>query len=111
LLKERCDLLGEAVRLLSAQWKRGTVDFSRIAQAERDYLKATLDLHDSPNERLAALKKVKQIAEDLVAVTEARFKAGTATAIDLHQARAELLKIRIELLRAEKKGESSKKRP
>lgn len=109
LLRERHAALQEVVRLLMAQYRAGAVGFGRIAQAERDLLKATLDLSDDSKERRAALGEVQKIAAAIVQLTEARFKAGTgATQADVLQARTVVLEVRIELLREELKAKPRK---
>jgi outer membrane protein TolC len=108
LLKERCDTLSKLLVLLMTRYKAGTVDFAWVAQAERDALKATVELDDSPEKRLAALQKVRDRANEFVQVAEARFKAGGVDETDVIQARAILLEARIELLREELKAQPGK---
>ena len=42
LLQERHKLLSEALVLLMNQYEKGTIEFTRLFQAERDLLRATL---------------------------------------------------------------------
>jgi outer membrane protein TolC len=104
LRKEKCDTLAKLLEHLQAQYKEGLLDFGRVAQAERDFLKATVDLEDRPDKRLAALKKVLEAANGIAQLTKDRFKNGTCSEADVLQARAVLLDARIELLREELKS-------
>jgi outer membrane protein TolC len=108
LLKERRDALQEVVKLLMAQYRAGAAGFVGLAQAERDLLKATLDLSDDPKERRAALEEFQKIAVEIVRLTEALVRVGGTTRVDVLQARTVVLEVRIELLREELKTKPRK---
>ena len=108
LLKERCDLLEEVVAVLSEQYKAGTVDFSKVAQAVLEALRATLDVVDGPEKRVTVLQQHQKIVEVIVQSSEARFKAGLCGRVELLQAKALLLEVRIELLREQQKAKPHK---
>jgi hypothetical protein len=80
------------------------VDIGRVFQAERDLLKATVDLDETPEKRLAALEKVQDLAKKIVTIAKARFDSGRGTEADLLQATAVFLEARIDLLREELKS-------
>jgi hypothetical protein len=108
LLKEKCDLLEKAMLILTKQYHDGTIPFTALAQVERDAVRATLDLDEGPEKRLAALKKLQKNAEDTVSIAETNLKLGLTTGADLLQAKALLLEVRIEVLRNKQKAKSSK---
>jgi hypothetical protein len=108
LLREQCDTLSKLVDVLLRYYEIGRVDFARLAQAEREALKATVELDDSPQNPLAALQKVRDMATKVAQVTETRFKSGLCSEADVLQARAALLEARIELLREELKAQPAK---
>lgn len=108
LLKERQNTLSKLVAQLRAQYQAGTVDLSRVVQAERDFLKATVDLDDNPEKRLAALRKALETVKQIAQIAEAKSKAGIVGPADVLQARAVLLEVRIELLRQELKSQLGK---
>src|SRR5262249_23061768 len=108
LLVERQKTLRAAVDVLMAQYQAGVVDFQRVAQAQRAFLRATLDLPLPPEKRLAALRESRELADATVKVTEARFKRGMVTQADVLEAQAALLEARIELLREQAKAQPVK---
>jgi hypothetical protein len=108
LLVERQQTLRAAADVLMIQYKRGQADFQRVAHAQRAFLRATLDLPQSPEKRLAALQESRDLADATVKVAEARFKVGTATKADVLEAQAALLEARIELLREQAKARPRK---
>ncbi len=103
LLKKRRDTLQRAVTLLTAQYQTGTVPFEWVYRAQRDVLRATLDLDISDAERIAALRQNQETAKGLVKLTKGRLGAGAVTEVDVVQAEAVLLEARIELLREQLK--------
>jgi outer membrane protein TolC len=108
LLKERYDELTKAVDILTNQYGQGTVEFETLAHAQRDALKAGVDLADSPNKRIAAIRKLLEAETQAYDITERLFKAGRVTIIAVYQARAIVLEGRIELLREELKAMTPK---
>jgi outer membrane protein TolC len=111
LRQERCAVLERAVRLLIRQYQNGTVDFPRLAKAELDAIKATLDLDGGPEQRRATLKKCEKTAQEILEIVQARRKAGTTSEIDVLEAMAILLEARIEVLRDELQGQLRKDEP
>jgi hypothetical protein len=109
LLKERHNTLSKLVALLTAQYQAGTVDFGRVAEATRDFLKSAVALDENPEKRLTALREVRDTAKAIAVIAAARFKAGNVTEADMLQATAVLLEARIELLREEIKSQGPKK--
>jgi outer membrane protein TolC len=108
LLKERHDELTKAVELLTIQYREGRVKFETLAQAQRDALKASVDLYDSSRERIAALRKFLEAVTQMHDMTDAMFKVGQVTRVAVHQARAIVLEVRIELSREELKAMTPK---
>jgi outer membrane protein TolC len=108
LLKERHDELTKAVDLLTIQFREGRVKFETLAQAQRDALKASVDLYDSSRERIVALRKFLEAVTQMYDMTNALFKAGEANQVAVHQARAIVLEVRIELSREELKAMTPK---
>ena len=108
LLKERQETLKKVVDALVAQYQAGIVDFQSVFHAERDLLRATLDLDDSPETRMAALREQLKMAENFAKLAEARFERGGVTQVDVLRAKAGVLEARIELVREELKAKPSK---
>jgi outer membrane protein TolC len=108
LLKERRDTLQKAVGLLVELYRRGAVDLRSIAQAEREALRATLEVDDGPEARLAALKKYHENAIAVLKFSEEGFKAGRSSQVEVLQAKAIMLEAKIELLREEVKAKPGK---
>src|SRR5262249_40530241 len=99
LLHQRHELLTKVVARIMDQYKLGAVDFTKVAQAERDLLRATLELEESPEKKLAALRQHQKTAKGIVELAETRFKAGSIGEVDLLQSKVVLLEVQIELLR------------
>jgi hypothetical protein len=108
LLKERRDTLQKVVESLVAPFQNVRIDFRSLAQAERDLLRATLEVEDGPETRLAALRKYHEIAEAVLKYAERQFKVGTVSQVDVLQAKAGVLEAKIELLREELKAKPGK---
>jgi hypothetical protein len=85
-----------------------TLNFQSIFQAERDLLRATVDLDDSPEVRVVALRDQLKMAEEFAKVAEAQLKDGVLSPADAMQAKALVLEARIELLREELKAKLGK---
>jgi outer membrane protein TolC len=103
MLNDRHDLLKEVVARVVAQYKVGVADFARVAQAERDLLRATLELEEDLGKRIALLQEGEKTAKEIMDIVDRRFKVGTITPVDLLQAKVNLLEVQIELRRAESK--------
>jgi hypothetical protein len=105
LLKERHDKLQQGMNLLVAYYKegKGIGEAEGIFRAQRDLLKVILELHESAEERVAALEKHLMFATSFQELTKARAMAMTVRQADVVQAEASVLEARIELLRAQSK--------
>jgi outer membrane protein TolC len=108
LLRERRDSLKRMVVLLVTQFQVGRGDSRSLFEAERDFLRATLDLDESTEARIAALRDHLKLAEDFAKYAEARLKTGTVSQVDVLWANVGLLEARIELLREELKAKPGK---
>jgi outer membrane protein TolC len=108
LLKERRDTLAKVVKGLTDHYAQGFGDFSKVAQAQLDLLKANLDLADNLNERIVLLRKQKELAESILKLTEKKARSGSTTSLDVLQANASLLEVQIALLREEQKVKPEK---
>jgi hypothetical protein len=108
LRKERQATLSKLVFMLTEEYKTGRVDMGRVVRAQRELLKATVDLDESPDKRLAALEKVRDHAKLIVQIAKSRFDLGKNTEADLLEATAILLEARIDLLREELKSRPGK---
>jgi hypothetical protein len=107
LIKDRCDLLEKVVAILTDLYKAGLAhDFSELGKAQRDALRATLDLNESPEKRKAALENLQNIADHAVKIAESRRQANLASELEVFQAKAILLEVRVEILRGDQKAES-----
>jgi outer membrane protein TolC len=108
LQKERRDVLEKLLSNVTLQYKSGAVPISGVAQAERDFLRAALDVEDDGEKRTVILKEHQKNVEAIVRIAEGFFKNGVGTEADVLQAKAILLESRIELLREQQKAKSSK---
>jgi outer membrane protein TolC len=103
LLKERHMLLTKVVAQVTDQFKNGALEFTTVAQAQRDLLRATLDLEEDLEKRIALLQEGEKLAKGTVAIAETRFKSGQGRECDVLQAKVMLLEVQIALLREEGK--------
>jgi len=102
LLKERNDMLKKVVEEMTQQYNAGRVPLESVIQAERESLKADLELAKGRREaRIAVLRNVVKNAEELAKTTEGRVNAGIASQHQALQAKAFVLEARIDLLREE----------
>jgi outer membrane protein TolC len=108
LLKERRELRKTILNLLVAQAQSGAVNLQSVYQAQRDLLQATLDIADSPEGRIAALKDQLKSAEALAKFVQEAFTRGTTSKVETLRANTEVLEARIELLREESKAKTGK---
>jgi hypothetical protein len=103
LLQERLTTAREASRLALARFKNGQ-SFGEIREANLLLVEAELDVCDSAPERVAALEKLRAIAQDTARIAEAFVKVGQGPATTALLAKADLLQIEIALERAKAKG-------
>jgi outer membrane protein TolC len=108
LLKDRRETVKRVVVILLIQYKGGLVNLQSVFQAERDLLRATLDLEDSPEAHMEAIRAQLKMADDFAKIAEKRFKNGNVSEVDVLRAREGVLEARIELLREELKAKPSK---
>jgi len=103
LLQERLTTAREASRLAMERFKNGQ-SFGEIREANLLLVEAELDVCDTAQERVAALEKLRGIAQDTARIAEAFTKAGQGPATTALLAKADLLQIEIALERAKAKG-------
>ena len=99
-------MLENVVQLLTVQCRMGKADFGQLNQAQRDALQAAAELADTPQERLAALRKIVEAAKANEQFIDARCKAGLAKSqLDVWQAKVTRINTQVALLREELKAE------
>jgi hypothetical protein len=107
LLKERRSALQEVIRIFSAQYAEGvrvTLSVREALGIRRETLKVELELAETSNDRLKAIRSALSFAEDLEKRATSRRDTGAVGApFDVALAKAEVLAIRIEILREEQK--------
>jgi hypothetical protein len=108
ILNERHQLMWQLLREEIQLANEVKYDFSNVGTAQREALRATLDLEQSPEKRVNLLKELKESAERVVKMAENRMKAGVGRQVDVLRSRAILLEIRVELLREEQKAKAAK---
>ena len=108
LLEERHKTLTKVLELLTAQYKEGATDFSKIYVAMKELTKASVELDCSPEKRLAALRADLESAKGILQLAKERFDNGQVTEVDVLQARLMLINATIELLREEGKSQPRK---
>jgi len=109
LIKQRREALKTILDLLVAQARTGRgVDFHSVFKTQRELLQATLDLDESPEARMEALRDQLKIAQEFAKLTEAGLEIGTVSQVDALRAKVGVLEARIELLREELKAKTGK---
>jgi outer membrane protein TolC len=108
LLMARHEVLQKTVRSLKAQYEGGRIDFGRLVQAQRELLKASLELPQPAEKRLAALRESRDLAETLLKIADGLWKGGRTLEVDALEAEAVLLEARIALLREQAKARPGK---
>jgi outer membrane protein TolC len=103
LLKERHTLLTKIVAHVTARYQAGATDFTGVAQAQRDLLRATLELEEDLEKRIALLQGNEKTAKEAVEVADRKYKSGQSPEVDVLQAKVVLLEVQIELLREKAK--------
>ena len=97
--KEQVKVLTELVEIRTAQYKAGTIPCEFLLWAETNLVNAQLDARDKHEDRVALLEQAVKRETDFLKIVEARIDAGTATDVDVRQARSPLLDSKIRLLR------------
>lgn len=103
LLQERLTTAREASRLARERFKNGQ-SFGEIREANLLLMEAELELCDTAPERVAALEKLRAIAQDTAKIAEAFVKVGQGPATTALLAKADLLQIEIALEHAKAKS-------
>jgi len=109
LQQQRIVLLGKAAKMLDTQYRMGSVDFTDLKAAEREWLEARLDAAEAPPQRIAVLEEFQKSVEELVKAVEGRYTSGRCSKADLDRAKASLLDVRIRLLRQRQTAGAEKK--
>jgi outer membrane protein TolC len=109
LRKERIETLEKAFQRLRKQLDVGTVALSDVIDIQREILEAQLEATDKLEERIGFLKAQLVSAQDLFDFIQKHVAAGFKyTETDLYRAKANCLKVEIELAKEEAKLEDSK---
>ena len=99
LLKQRRDTLARAVDLQIAYYRDGNCDFEEVITAQRNLHEAELDAAKTREQRVAILEKQLKSAQQSVAVAKTKFENGAGGETDMLQAKADLLHVKIRLVR------------
>jgi multidrug efflux pump subunit AcrA (membrane-fusion protein) len=108
LLKERRDVLQKAADQLMVRYQTGQGSGWDVMLSQKAVLEATLDLSETPAERIDGLRKALNLVERMQAVIETQAKAGQRPESEALQARAMALEVRIRLLREEQNAKAPK---
>ncbi len=104
LLKERRNTLNNIVDLRFQRWQAGKDVLEVVLKAQRELLRANLELLDDPKERMAALQDCLETAKKIQKINEEKLQAGLATQADALEAKTAMQEIQIEILREELKA-------
>jgi outer membrane protein TolC len=104
LQQERLATCREIVKQVETRYKNGQGNYDELHEASRMVLAAELELCTSDKERVAVLEKFLPEAKKYEAMAEALFKAGQGTQTSMLKARAERLRVEIDLERAKAKS-------
>ena len=100
LREQRLAVLQEIYDLSKASFNAGEIPAERVQRAKLDVLQAKLDLAVDREERHELLKQAVMQAEQWESILVERSKAGEVTRADALQAKALVLRARIELATA-----------
>ncbi len=100
LLKERHAILEQAAEAVRASFQNGRASYRQVAEANRDALRAELDLCETDKARVAVLEKLVAEARNSEAIAQADHKAARASFADTLKATADRLEAEIALERA-----------
>ena len=103
LLKERHMVLSKAVTLLTDLYQFSRVGYADVLQAQRDLVRATLDLEEEPEKRIELLQQSEKIAKATLAIAEAMFRTARTNELPVFRAKALVLEIQIEIRREQAK--------
>jgi outer membrane protein TolC len=82
------------------------MDYHAIHFVQRELLEARLDVAETRQERAEQLASQLKIVKGSLAIAEARCIAGAVSKLDVHWARADVLHVRIQLLKLAETDES-----
>jgi outer membrane protein TolC len=99
LQQDRKNTLQQAVDFAVEQYRHGVTDFLIVLRLQRELLDAELDMSDPREEKMRALAKHLKIANESLALMEARYQAGGVTKMDVLLAKSEKLHVEIQLAR------------
>lgn len=99
LQQERIAALTKVVDMRLEQYRMGRQDSRLVALAQAELLKAKLDAAEKPEDRIAVLEEHVKLATTILAETDNRWKAGVVHETDVLDAKANLLDVKIRLLR------------
>ena len=99
LQQERIAALTGVVQILLEHYRHGNVDFRTLALAQTDLLAAQFDATDDAKERIALLERQLKVASEALESAVRKVEAGRANEVESLQAKAQVLDIKIKLLR------------
>jgi hypothetical protein len=99
LHKDRITTLEKLAATLRRQYEVGTGTFNEYTKAQDDLFEAKVDAATQPDERIALLEKQVVAAQGVFDFVDARHKMGAITEADSLRAKANLLNVKIRLVR------------
>jgi hypothetical protein len=103
LQQERIAALTRVVDMRLEQYRSGIQDHRTLGLAQAELLKAKLDVAEKPEERIAVLEEHVRLATTILTETNNRWKAGVLHESEVLDAKANLLDVKIRLLRERSK--------
>ena len=99
LQQERVETLQRAVEFALMQYREGVRDYRTVFVLQRNLLDAELDLADTREDQIRVLTSQLKIAKGSLALTEARFRSGAVSELDVLEAKSARLCVEIKLLK------------
>jgi outer membrane protein TolC len=99
-MQERLKLAQQEVEVCSALFRNARVDFDAVATAQKNLLKAQLELSTKKAERLAVYERYIKMLEEVAKISQVRVQAGRGSQLELVRARYLLVDAKIDLERA-----------
>jgi len=97
--EERIKLLKDVAEIVKLQYDNATItNYADVYAAERELCNATVDVTDDPEKRIALLTRLLEAADAWVKVQQGHKAGGTVTDIEAFTAKAECLRVTIQLL-------------
>lgn len=109
LQQQRIATLADAAEYTLEMYKEGRHEFDRVVLAQADLVNARLDATEKPDERIALLEQQLKLAEAALDFADGRFRNGLTTRVDVLQAKANVLDIKIKLLRERARSKAAAK--